>query len=232
MSKLDRECSVIGCDRLSRYLDGLCEGHHARLLRHGDTQADVPLNGRPVSTCSVEGCDVQARSRRLCRRHYARFLRHGDPLGGGPDRSMGVPSIPALDPSWCDWFAGFCDGEACFRINSGTVSFQLKLRDDDAQIVYEIREVLGVGTVRRATPTLSDGRNSRPTIGIYVTGPSNVVVAEALRGRMRAKKLRDFQVWEEALMRAVQMSPRDPDRKPMMLEYKRKLEEVRKYGAA
>lgn len=39
------ECKADGCDRPVR-LAGLCGAHHARLLRHGDVRAHIPLRGR------------------------------------------------------------------------------------------------------------------------------------------------------------------------------------------
>jgi hypothetical protein len=32
--------------------------------------------------CSVEGCNVEVRTKGFCGRHHHRWLRHGDPLGG------------------------------------------------------------------------------------------------------------------------------------------------------
>ena len=37
----------------------------------------------PQSTCSIDGCERNTRSRGWCSVHYSRWVHHSDPLGGG-----------------------------------------------------------------------------------------------------------------------------------------------------
>lgn len=74
-------CSVPDC-RLPPVARGYCTGHYQRLLKHGDTRATIPLRpGRQPSTgpCVIEGCDRDARVRRMCHRHYRRWNVRGKP---------------------------------------------------------------------------------------------------------------------------------------------------------
>lgn len=74
-------CSVDGCDRVSGRTKGLCPAHYTRLQRHGDVQADKPLQkraGAPSAACSVDGCDTIGRTRGLCGAHYSRLRKYGD----------------------------------------------------------------------------------------------------------------------------------------------------------
>lgn len=76
------KCSVDVCDRIAR-ARGYCPGHYARLKKHGDVRADVPLRGWAVGKlCSVGDCGDWAYARGLCRRHHARWRRLGDPEAG------------------------------------------------------------------------------------------------------------------------------------------------------
>ena len=60
------------------------------------------------------------------------------------------------DEAFLNWLAGFIDGEGCFLISQPKqrnthvdISFALGLRDDDIDILEEIQQRLGIGTVRR-----------------------------------------------------------------------------------
>lgn len=70
-----RSCAV--CERPAR-IKGLCSLHHTRLVESGQAYVDRKDNPNWKNvgkTCSVEGCDSNARCRSLCVKHYARFMK-------------------------------------------------------------------------------------------------------------------------------------------------------------
>ncbi len=62
----------------------MCSGHYHRLRRYGDPEFAPPP--RPVSKCSIEGCDGDVAGAGYCRKHYKRLRAHGDPLAGGIEK--------------------------------------------------------------------------------------------------------------------------------------------------
>lgn len=79
------KCAIANCEDGAK-TKGLCSGHYHRLTRYGDPEYAPPP--RPVSVCSVDGCDStigRTGGKGYCRKHYARFRSHGDPLAGGID---------------------------------------------------------------------------------------------------------------------------------------------------
>jgi hypothetical protein len=106
------------------------------------------------------------------------------------------------DASFGYWLAGFIDGEGCFRIQkhargSATCTFQIKVRDDDEAIIRRARDFLGAGTITREN---GDG-NQNPQIKWIVQDKAGCTELVALLTRfpLRAKKLRDFLHWAEAV---------------------------------
>jgi len=76
-----------------------------------------------------------------------------DTLEVGDKKEGGVPSQPALQ-----WFVGFSEGEACFKIkpkyrgdkskvHSFSFEFEIHIHIDDKDLLYHIRDSLGVGNV-------------------------------------------------------------------------------------
>jgi hypothetical protein len=112
-----------------------------------------------------------------------------------------------LDEGFLNWLAGFIDGEGCFTINRshhngrGPMSlncrFRLHLRDDDAEIIEEIRNRLGFGKVLRSNTR----GNRNPSIGFYThsIGDCKKLRDILLKCPLRAKKARDFKIWSLAL---------------------------------
>lgn len=78
-----RPCKVDDCTRRA-LCRGYCDAHYARLRRHGDVRADVPLrkSSRKPDICSIDGCgrSTSGGARTWCRGHYWRFRNYGDPL--------------------------------------------------------------------------------------------------------------------------------------------------------
>lgn len=105
------------------------------------------------------------------------------------------------------WLCGFIDGEGCFSLNraaSGKVyaaRLSIALRADDWRILEECRSRSGLGTIIfRARPGKKG--NDKPQVSWYVFRATECQeLAEKLRaaGGLRAKKARDFALWEEAV---------------------------------
>lgn len=105
------------------------------------------------------------------------------------------------------WLAGFADGEGCFhiRINSragGRVTyacaFRLQLRDDDDDILNEIRLRTNIGAVHYISGT----GNARSSAAWSVGSKADLLALVAIFDRfpLRAKKARDFGIWREAVL--------------------------------
>lgn len=133
-----------------------------------------------------------------------------------------------------DWLACFCDGEACFTITRcGSPEFTLKLREDDMQVLLDIQSMLGVGSVKHHSlqPSRNKGMlGANDAVRLRVYGSNCLKVVDTLEGKLRTKKARDFKIWSKAVRTSVALGTgQHPDRKPMMLQYKRQLEEARKF---
>ena len=143
-----------------------------------------------------------------------------------------------IDGYWASWFAGFTDGEGCFVIGKQNCDnpcadyqcqFHLRLRDDDKQILEEIRDTLGIGKICNTPADTKHGYNKRPGVVLRVSAIKDCVALVNLFDKypLRAKKRRDYEIWREAvfeLQRPVDL--RDSD----MLEYYfQMIREVRRY---
>lgn len=135
-----------------------------------------------------------------------------------------------LSGSFDSWFAGMMDAEGHFGIGkSGTMYVEMKLRSDDASTLRYVRDQLGVGSVYEFLP----GGQRKNRVSVYKCGRRSdlQMIVRRLEGKMRSKKKEDFAVWAEAVAKSNALGPGNhPDRKPMMLEYKKKLEEIRDKG--
>lgn len=79
-------CSIDGCGH-TRQKRGWCTGHAARVRRHGDPQAHIPLSPRVQNVgklCAVAGCGRPARRLGACLAHYQRLKKTGDYQAGRP----------------------------------------------------------------------------------------------------------------------------------------------------
>lgn len=82
-------CAVVGCERVAKFLDGLCPAHHDRLTRYGDVMADKPIKvyQRREPVCGIDGCDRKTLALGMCATHYGRQRarpddpRHHVPVG-------------------------------------------------------------------------------------------------------------------------------------------------------
>ena len=94
------------------FVKGLCKPHDARVRRHGDVQAHIPLRKYPRGTpsvCRIPKCDDRPVALELCAVHYARKQRTGTTyLLARPPK----PRKPCAVET-CDDFAkahGYCGG--------------------------------------------------------------------------------------------------------------------------
>jgi hypothetical protein len=105
-----------------------------------------------------------------------------------------------------DWLAGFIDGEGCFQILENRSSggwfryrlwFRISLRDDDAEILYEIQRRTGLGSITRRGARRSEWG---ATVDWIVRQREEIRdLCEILdRYPLRAKKSRDFEIWKRA----------------------------------
>lgn len=118
-----------------------------------------------------------------------------------------LDDVTDVDPAFGHWFAGFVDGEGCFRIteNNGgrsmTCRFAINLRDDDAPILREIHSTLKMGTLNRDA-SQGTHRTSQPRMRWQVYDKSGCMRLVAIFDRfpLRAKKGRDYAIWREAVL--------------------------------
>src|SRR5690348_2560353 len=100
------------------------------------------------------------------------------------------------DPTFGHWLAGFTDGEGCFTIiKNGSrfgCKFEISLRDDDLQILEEIRDYLGVGVIYfRPKP--------QATYRVHRKQDCAVIQDFFHNFPLRAKKAEDFIIWSKAV---------------------------------
>lgn len=100
------------------------------------------------------------------------------------------------------WFAGFADGEGCFRIkstNKGTYHcrFSIGLRADDAPILHEVRDWLGFGILVHSGKDNIKQEQWRLEINSKRGCQRLVEVFD--RYPLRAKKARDYEIWRRAV---------------------------------
>jgi hypothetical protein len=106
------------------------------------------------------------------------------------------------DDAFGHWFAGFTDGEGCFRVkptNKGTFQcrFSIGLRADDAPILHEIREWLGFGILVHSGRDSIKQEQWRLEVNRKVDTVKLVEIFDAYP--LRAKKARDFAIWRQAV---------------------------------
>ena len=112
--------------------------------------------------------------------------------------------VDRIDPSFGHWFAGFVDGEGCFDITAVGLSqsyicrFVIGLRDDDLEILEEIRDATGLGKISFKKPT-TVGARRQAWYSIHAKAECAQLAAIFDRFPLRAKKARDFAIWREAV---------------------------------
>lgn len=99
-------CAVDGCDR-EVSARGWCAAHYYRWRKHGDVQADKPIEPRfaagPGTECKVVSCARTVLSRGWCAAHYRRWRRHGS---ARPDQPLRVhPDTGVILVTSCVWLS-------------------------------------------------------------------------------------------------------------------------------
>jgi len=111
---------------------------------------------------------------------------------------LSTQSCPKLTNEFLRWLVGFIDAEGCFMVlvKNSTVSFMLKieLHKDDAEVLYKIKEMLGVGNIHF--------HNSRNSVLFYVAKFEDIVrvilpIFEQFP--LQTTKCLDFQDFKEAV---------------------------------
>lgn len=107
-----------------------------------------------------------------------------------------VVSVPQIAVDYGHWLAGFVDGDGCFgasRRPDGRIElkFVVQLRADDAEVLLEMRRVLGFGHV-----TYANSRKTK-TVQFAVSAYAECAVVAAMFRRfpLRSKKRLDFAAW-------------------------------------
>ena len=113
--------------------------------------------------------------------------------------------VAEIDPDFANWLAGFIDGEGCFSVHKKNVNgfetfdcqFTITLRDDDRSVIETIkRELGGIGTI-----ALRPARDGNAQVRYCISSQRDCLrLREILMVfPLRAKKLRDFEIWSRAL---------------------------------
>ena len=159
-------CSVPECGRPAQART-LCKTHHARLMRHGRVDPDVPVRAlyEPGQACSIDECTKPASRRGWCTAHYKRFRRHGDPLGG---RDTPAPLPKACHVKTCQrppWARGYCKSHYQWwaRGFTGTESTECTVCGNE---VTGVRD--GRATRKRRSDALMCGACKRPANPVTV----------------------------------------------------------------
>jgi hypothetical protein len=109
------------------------------------------------------------------------------------------------------FLAGLIDAEGCFQVRttnggiSWLCSFNLALRDDDAELVAHLQELTGLGRLAR----IPAKGTSRPQASWSIHGRSDSLQLSELLDRfpLRGRKRREGELWSAAV-RALSSSPR------------------------
>lgn len=137
-----------------------------------------------------------------------------------------------------NWFAGFTAGEGCFAIGNNKRSsscakyeckFAMDLRDDDKQILEEVHDALGIGTIHSLPTRLHGNYTIRAQAKFRVSAIKDCVelVRFFEKYPLRAKKQRDFEIWKQAVAELSKpLKCRDAD---LLEYYYHKIQEVRQY---
>lgn len=146
---------------------------------------------------------------------------------------------PNLTPEFGNWLAGFIDGEGTFNIRrcktgQYTCCFGINVRDDDNEVIHEIRRRTRIGHV-----ISYPGRGKhRPLIRWQVNSKADCLKLVHLLEcfPLRAKKRRDFLIWREAVLSWRETTAKNMWSEPRdwtdMAEMKEQIENVRKYPSS
>ncbi len=114
------------------------------------------------------------------------------------------------DDAFGNYISGFTDGEGCFDLNLNynkrtnkwyrICRFKISMRDDDSDILQQIMEYWGCGSICNIDRQKDGwGNQAYYAVGDY-NGLHNVLVPHFDRYPLRAKKLRDYEIWRKAVV--------------------------------
>jgi len=113
-----------------------------------------------------------------------------------------------MDDAFGHFIAGFTAGEGTFCLHARphssvkgfnvTICFRIGLRDDDTEILTQIKEALGVGSL--TAPFRYSNEKQKVTYNVArIKDLHDVIVPFFEKYPLRAKKARDFAIWKEAV---------------------------------
>lgn len=122
--------------------------------------------------------------------------------------------IDKLDPDFCNWFAGFSDGESSFTLrmpyskNSKgfdfDCEFSIGLRKDDEKILEQIIKKLSLTARISYLPALTSkqGIFSNPRAQLSVRRTKNCLRIIEIFDKypLRAKKLKNYKLWKKTIL--------------------------------
>jgi hypothetical protein len=132
--------------------------------------------------------------------------------------SAGRPNtwIDTLNPFFCNWIAGFTDGEGCFMISidkrrsTFRCRFHLELRSDDKCILQQIVKELGIG-IAQPSKRKQKNEKTKPAFRYIIQNKESCLKLCELFShyQLRSKKANDFLIWREAVYEWVNHKPGD-----------------------
>lgn len=111
-----------------------------------------------------------------------------------------------IDAAFGNWLAGFIDGEGCFSIGINnyrrpSLRFDISVRLDDAAILGEIHEQIGIGKLIERPARYASMAAGKPQLVWRVQKREECWRLRQLLDKypLRAKKKRDYAIWRLAL---------------------------------
>ena len=140
-----------------------------------------------------------------------------------------------IDPLWCSWFSGLIDGEGSFNIHvnkenrSIQAHLRIGMREDEAEYIRDIHDMLRCGWIGRATLRNPRGNESDAYfIDFASDAVINIIIPLLDKYPLRMKKKRDYVFWREATL-IIHDDGHLNGRREEVLELKRKMEKGRRY---
>jgi hypothetical protein len=125
----------------------------------------------------------------------------------------GVSSRLNVENSFANWFVGLFDGEGCFRFRvqneegrSTTVSLVAKiaLRDDDQNVLKQVKRRLEVGNIHNDKRDYSSARVGSKPQSVWrvgsVTDAAEVLIPLFDEYPLRSKKSNEYQHWRKGVI--------------------------------
>jgi hypothetical protein len=113
----------------------------------------------------------------------------------------------SLNVDFCNWFAGFADGEGCFQIKRVpkaigycySLEFTISLRADDISIIQKIQRDFGYGHIYfQSGKNSSNGSHDRYMIRFVSFEEVGFLVSLFSKYPLLSKKARYFSYWRQA----------------------------------